>query len=43
MMKFLRGESTIPWVSMGDFNEILRKEEQWGPNERNGAQIAGFR
>ena len=28
---------------MGDFNEILRPEEQMGPNERDSAQLAGFR
>ena len=32
-MKFLRGESTLPWLCIGDFNEILRPEEQMGPNE----------
>ncbi|XP_073360443.1 uncharacterized protein [Aegilops tauschii subsp. strangulata] len=42
-MKILRGESSLPWVCIGDFNEILRPEEQFGPNERDAAQIAGFR
>lgn len=42
-MKRLRGESTLPWVCVGDFNEILRPEEQMGPNPRDSAQIAGFR
>ncbi|XP_073360387.1 uncharacterized protein [Aegilops tauschii subsp. strangulata] len=42
-MKFLRGENTLPWVCIGDFNDILRPEEQLGPNERDSAQIAGFR
>lgn len=23
----LRGESTLPWVCIGDFNEVLRREE----------------
>lgn len=42
-MKRLRGESTLPWVCIGDFNEILRPEEQMGPNPRDSSQIAGFR
>lgn len=42
-MKFLRGENTLQWACIGDFNEILRPEEQMGPNERDSAQIAGFR
>ncbi|XP_073355316.1 uncharacterized protein [Aegilops tauschii subsp. strangulata] len=42
-MKFLHGENTLPGVCIGDFNEILRPEEQLGPNERDSAQIAGFR
>lgn len=42
-MARLRGESTLPWLCIGDFNEILRREEQIGPNERDEAQMAGFR
>ena len=42
-MKRLRGESTLPWVCIGDFNEVLRPEEQMGPNPRDSSQIAGFR
>ena len=42
-MKFLRGESTLPWLCIGDFNEILRPEEQHGPNERDSSQIDAFR
>ena len=43
IMKILRGENALPWVCMGDFNEILRPEEQMGPNERDSAQIEGSR
>ena len=43
MMTRLRGESTSPWLCIGDFNEILRKEEQVGPNERDSAQMEAFR
>ena len=42
-MKRLRGESTLPWLCIGDFNEILRQEEQMEPNTRDSAQMAGFR
>lgn len=42
-MARLRGESTLPWLCIGDFNEILRRDEQIGPNERDTAQMAGFR
>ena len=42
-MKRLRGESTLPWLCIGDFNEILRQEEQMGPNPRDSAQMEGFR
>ncbi|XP_073358249.1 uncharacterized protein [Aegilops tauschii subsp. strangulata] len=41
-MTRLRGELTLPWVCIGDFNEVLRREEQMGPNERDVAQMVGF-
>jgi hypothetical protein len=43
MMRVLKGESTLSWLCIGDFNEILRVEEQFGPNERDSAQITSFR
>ena len=43
MMTRLRGESTLPWLCIGDFNEILRKEEQMGVHERDSAQMEAFR
>lgn len=42
-MKHLRSESTLPWLCIGDFNEVLRPEEQLGPNIWDGEQIAAFR
>lgn len=36
MLRFLRGESTLPWMCLGDFNEVLRREEHMGVNEREG-------
>uniref|UniRef100_A0A453D6F8 Endonuclease/exonuclease/phosphatase domain-containing protein n=1 Tax=Aegilops tauschii subsp. strangulata TaxID=200361 RepID=A0A453D6F8_AEGTS len=38
-----KGESTLPWMCIGDFNEVLRREEQMGPNERDVSQMTGFR
>ena len=42
-MKRLLSESTLTWLCIGDFNEVLRLEEQMGPNIRDSVQIAGFR
>ena len=39
----LRGESTLPWLCIGDFNEVLRREEQMGPNLQDVSQMGGFR
>lgn len=30
-------------MCIGDFNEVLRREEQMGPNERDVSQMGGFR
>lgn len=35
--------SDLPWLCMGDFNEVLRPEEHEGVGERSNAQIQGFR
>ena len=43
LMKFMRGESDLPWLCMGDFNEILRREEQFGANDREEYLMEGFR
>nr|XP_040249320.1 uncharacterized protein LOC120966829 [Aegilops tauschii subsp. strangulata]XP_045086245.1 uncharacterized protein LOC123494445 [Aegilops tauschii subsp. strangulata] len=42
IMKRLRGESSLPWMCIGDFNEILRPDEQHGLNARDSAQIEAF-
>ena len=39
MMRFLKADSNLPWVCLGDFNEILRREERMGPNDREMWQI----
>lgn len=33
----------LPWLCIRDFNEILRREEQLGPNEREEYLMDGFR
>ena len=34
MLKFIRSSNDLPWLCIGDFNEVLRREEQMGPNDR---------
>ena len=43
IMKQMRSDSNLPWVCMGDFNEILRRKEQLGPNNREEYLMEGFR
>jgi hypothetical protein len=43
MLKYIRGSNDLPWLCIGDFNEVLHREEHMGVNERSWAQIAGFR
>jgi hypothetical protein len=43
MMKHLRADSVLSWLYIGDFNEVLIREEQMVPNEREMAQISLFR
>jgi hypothetical protein len=42
MLKFIRSSSRLPWVCLGDFNEVLHRHEHVGVQERSQAQIAGF-
>lgn len=42
-MIWLRGESNLPWMCIWDFNEVLRREEHVGPNERDVSHMGGFR
>lgn len=43
LMKHIMSDSDLPWVCLGDFNEILRREEQLGPNEWEEYLMVGFR
>lgn len=43
MMRYLKADCDLPWLCIGDFNEVLRREEQFGPNDREAGQINAFR
>jgi hypothetical protein len=42
LMRFLRAQSATPWLCVGDFNEVLAVEEQFGTNEREEWQVQAF-
>ena len=42
LMRFLRAHSSVPWLCVGDFNEVLAAEEQIGVIEREQWQMAAF-
>jgi endonuclease/exonuclease/phosphatase family metal-dependent hydrolase len=43
MLKYFRSSNDLPWLCIGDFNEVLRSEEHVRVAERSGSQIAAFR
>jgi hypothetical protein len=43
MLKFIKASSPLPWLCIGDFNEVLLQEEHVGVNERSNTQIQVFR
>jgi hypothetical protein len=43
LLKFIKSSSSLPWVCIGDFNEVLHQSEHGGVQERSRAQIEGFR
>ena len=42
LLKGLATLNNLPWLCVGDFNEVLRPDEQVGVGERSNAQIQGF-
>ena len=43
LLKFIKSSSSLPWVCIGDFNEVLHQSEHVGIQERSRARIEGFR
>lgn len=43
MMRFFKADCDLPWLCIGDLNEVLRREEQYGSNEHGMGQINAFR
>ncbi|KAK8451750.1 hypothetical protein SEVIR_6G260350v4 [Setaria viridis] len=41
-LKNICGTSTLPWLCLGDFNEVLRPEEHLGVGHRALLQMQGF-
>jgi hypothetical protein len=42
MLKFIKSSNPLPWMCLGDFNEVLHEHEHVGVAERSLAQIEGF-
>jgi hypothetical protein len=42
MLKFIKASSYLPWVCIGDFNEVLLQSKHEGVQEHSRSQIAGF-
>ena len=43
MLKFIRSANALPWLCIGDFNEVLHRYEHDGAAELSYSQMAGFR
>ena len=43
LLKDICGDSPLPWLCIGDFNEVLRSDEHVGIGRRSASQIQGFR
>ena len=43
LLKHIKSSSSLPWLCIGDFNEVLHRSEHVGMQERSYNQIAGFR
>jgi exonuclease III len=42
-LRYLRAHDELPWICVGDFNEIAKQEEQLGGKTRSLAQMERFR
>lgn len=42
LLRFLRSESNLPWVCIGDYNVVLSQEEHIGVGERCVRQMTCF-
>uniref|UniRef100_A0A2N9FI47 CCHC-type domain-containing protein n=1 Tax=Fagus sylvatica TaxID=28930 RepID=A0A2N9FI47_FAGSY len=43
LLRQLHDARSLPWLVMGDFNEVMSLEEQWGRINRSLPQMAAFR
>ena len=43
MLKHIKSSNALPWVCIGDFNEVLHQLEHEGLQEQSYGQIQGFR
>ena len=42
-IKNLSNSNNLPWICLGDFNEVLRPDELIGMGQRSNTQIQAFR
>lgn len=43
MLKFIKNQSPVPWICVGDFNEIVSMTEKWGGAGKRDSQMEQFR